>query len=176
MTANDARYPSLVERVVFVSGGASGIGRATVDHFAAQGARVATIDIVEPKQLPADVWFDTCDVRDVEALQASIHRVGEDLGAIRVLVNNAARDDRYDPRTMSPTPWDEMQSVNLRHVFFAAQAVRDQMAAAGGGAVINFTSPSVQWKEPHLAGYATAKAGIFINLQGGCLRSCGSDF
>src|SRR5215831_10953447 len=100
MTAT-ARYPDLSGRTVFVSGGGSGIGAALVAHFARQGCRVGFIDIADaPAQAlvdslaTQDVKYVRCDVRDVRALQAAIAEIAGALGAIRVLVNNAARDDR----------------------------------------------------------------------------------
>ena len=154
-------YPSLRDRVVFITGGASGIGAEVVRQFAAQGAQVATVDIAQQPELPTAVWFRECDVTDTPALQQAIADVVDELGPIRVLVNNAARDDRSDTTSMTEAEWDDMQAVNLRHAFFASQAVRPQMAAAGGGSIINYTSPSVDHQAGELVAYATAKAGIY---------------
>ena len=160
MVARYARFPSLEDRGVFISGGASGIGAETVRHFVDQGARVATVDIADPADLPKGVRYRQCDVRDVAALQVAIREADAAVGPIRVLVNNVARDDRFDSPEMTETEWDEMLAVNLRHVFFASQTVRQTMAAAGGGSIINFTSPAAERKAPGLTVYATAKAGI----------------
>lgn len=156
-----ASYPSLRDRVVFVSGGASGIGAEVVRQFTAQGARVATIDVVARPELPPGVWFQVCDVTDTPSLKRAITDVVDELGPIRVLINNAARDDRSDTTSMTEAEWDDMQAVNLRHAFFASQAVRPHMAAAGGGSIINYTSPSVDHQAAELVAYATAKAGIY---------------
>ncbi|MFQ5554620.1 MAG: SDR family NAD(P)-dependent oxidoreductase [Acidimicrobiia bacterium] len=161
MTVGYAVYPSLERRGVLVTGGASGIGAEIVRQFAAQGAKVAVLDILESADLPDGVWFQPCDVRDTAALQDAIGGAVEEIGPIRVLVNSAARDDRFDNTVMNEAEWDEMQAVNLRHVYFAAQAVRPSMVAAGGGSIVNFTSPSVDRKEPNLTSYATAKAGLY---------------
>ncbi|MEO8755231.1 MAG: SDR family oxidoreductase [Casimicrobiaceae bacterium] len=166
-TASTARYPDLAGRTVFVSGGGSGIGAAFVAQFAGQGCRVAFIDIADaPAQalvarLGADhVRFTHCDVRDVPALRAAIAMVEQDWGAIRVLVNNAARDDRHRFEDVTPEYWDENFATNLRHHFFAAQAVAPAMAAAGGGAIINLGSVSWMRGRPSMTAYATAKAAI----------------
>ncbi len=166
-----ATYPSLADRPVFVSGGASGIGREIVSQFAAQRSQVATVDLVDDPELPDGVWYRKCDVRDTAGFQETIRRASEDLGPIRVLVNNVARDDRFDNATMTEAEWDDMLAVNLRHAFFAAQAVRAGMAAAGGGSIVNFMSPSVDWKEARLVAYATAKAGLY-----GMTRTLAGDF
>lgn len=147
--------------MVFITGGASGIGAEVVRQFAAQGAQVATVDIVPQPELPTEVWFRVCDVTDTPSLQQAIADVADELGPIRVLVNNAARDDRSDTRSMTEAEWDAMQAVNLRHAFFASQAVRPHMTAAGGGSIINYTSPSVDHQAGELVAYATAKAGIY---------------
>ena len=94
-----AIYPSLRDRVVFVSGGGSGIGAGIVEHFVAQGSRVAFVDIDDKaskallEQLakagqPAPLYIHG-DLRDIDALRASIWRVQKTLGDISVLVNNA---------------------------------------------------------------------------------------
>jgi NAD(P)-dependent dehydrogenase (short-subunit alcohol dehydrogenase family) len=162
-----ARYPDLDGRTVFVSGGGSGIGAAFVSHFAQQGCRVGFVDIADApsRALVGDlgaqhVRYVRCDVRDVGALQAAIADVARDLGTIRVLVNNAARDDRHAVGDVTREYWDENMAVNLRHHFFAAQAVAPMMAQAGGGSIINLGSVAWLRGRPNLAAYASAKAAI----------------
>jgi D-xylose 1-dehydrogenase len=165
-----ATYPSLQNRVVFISGGSSGIGAELVRAFAAQGSRVAfcgtkpdgglpLIDEVRAGGHPAP-WYDACDVRDTVAYQALLQRVIAELGPIRVLVNNAGRDDRHAMEHVTPEFWDDRLALNLKHYFFAIQAVAPAMAAAGGGSVINMGSVSWMRGRPNLVGYTTAKAGI----------------
>jgi D-xylose 1-dehydrogenase len=165
-----ANYPSLKDRVVFISGGSSGIGAELVRAFAAQGSRVAfcgtkegggqaLIDEVCAAGHPKP-WYGACDVRDVRAYQALLGRVGGELGAVRVLVNNAGRDDRHTMEEVTPEFWDDRLALNLKHYFFAIQAVAPGMAAAGGGSVINMGSVSWMRGRPNLVGYTTAKAGI----------------
>ena len=145
-----ASYPSLEARVAFVTGGGSGIGASIVEHMCAQRARVAFVDIDRPasealvktiaeRGHPAPT-FVPCDVRDIPALQAAIAEIRSRLGPIRVLVNNAAHDERHTIERVTPEYWDDRFAVNLRHQFFAAQAVAPEMAAAGGGSIINFGS------------------------------------
>ena len=147
-----AVYPSLKDRSVFITGGGSGIGAALVRHFAAQGSKVAFVDIaVAPSErLVADVaaagdpgpLFIQCDLRDIEALRRAIRAAGAAHGPITVLVNNAANDERHTFDTVTPEYWDDRMAVNLRHQFFAAQAVYPMMKAAGGSSIINFGSVS----------------------------------
>ncbi len=106
------------------------------------------------------VHFWRCDVRDIAALQSTIAEAGRVLGPVRVLVNNAARDDRHAVEDVTPAFWDDSQAVNLRHHFFAAQAVAPQMTAAGGGAILNLGSVSWMRGRPRLAAYTSAKAAI----------------
>ncbi|MDN3519947.1 SDR family NAD(P)-dependent oxidoreductase [Halomonas ramblicola] len=170
MTDPSARYPSLEDRVVFVTGGGSGIGAALVSAFHRQGARVAFVDIDDAasRRLCRELeqqggrapLYRHCDIRDVAALRAALDEAGEALGPIRTLVNNAANDERHDWRELSVNDWDERMSLNLRPMFFAIQAVAERMAAAGGGSIINFGSISVQNAIGHLSAYVTAKAGV----------------
>jgi NAD(P)-dependent dehydrogenase (short-subunit alcohol dehydrogenase family) len=122
-----ATYPSLHNEAVIVTGGASGIGASIVEHFATQGARVGFVDIDEAagRALAAKTGatFIACDLRDITALRAAIDRFGHELGAPLALVNNAARDDRHAIESVTPEFWDERMATNLRHQFFAAQAV-----------------------------------------------------
>jgi len=161
-----ARYPSLEGRVCLVTGGGSGIGASIVTRFVEQGARVAFLDIDENasralvKQTGSKPLFIPCDLRDIEALRRAVDEVSRQLGPIRVLVNNAARDDRHKWDEVTPEYWDQCLQVNLRHQFFAAQAVVPQMEKAGGGSIINFGSVSWMRSLPGMVGYTTAKAAI----------------
>lgn len=159
-----ARYPDLAGRTVFVSGGASGIGAAIVRAFATQRCNVAFIDIDDDSaERIADgesIRYWRCDVRDIDALRAAIAAAASAFGAIRVLVNNAARDDRHAFDGLTPAYWNDALAVNLNHHLFAAQAVAPQMAAAGGGAIVNLGSVSWMRGRAGLAGYTTAKAAI----------------
>jgi NAD(P)-dependent dehydrogenase (short-subunit alcohol dehydrogenase family) len=137
-----------------------------VRAFAGQSCKVAFIDIADAPsrslaaELGAAVRYWPCDVRDIGALQAAIAQANKAFGPVRVLVNNAARDDRHKFDDVTPEYWDDNQAVNLRHQFFAAQAVAAQMEGAGGGSIINLGSVSWMRGRPALAGYTTAKAAI----------------
>ena len=162
-----ARYPSLAGRVVFVSGGGSGIGADIVARFVQQDARVAFCDVAEEparalvgRLAPATVRYHACDVRDIAALRAVLDAIDKDWGAVTVLVNNAARDDRHPLESVTPEYWDECFAVNLRHHFFAAQAVMPGMARAGGGSIINLGSVSWMRGTPGMVAYTAAKAAI----------------
>ena len=145
MEIEGAIYPSLKGKTVFVTGGGSGIGASIVEHFCAQSCRVAFVDVVEEpsKALVAAVTakgharpeFIRCDLRDTESLQTIVEGVGREVGPIRVLVNNAGNDDRHHFSKVTRDYWDDRVAVNLRHQFFAAQAVHPQMKSAGGGSI-----------------------------------------
>ena len=162
-----ATYPSLAGRVVFISGGGSGIGADIVARFAEHGSRVAFCDVAdEPSRalvarlVPASVRYDGCDVRDIGALRALLAAIERDWGPIAVLVNNAARDDRHRVEDVTPEYWDDRLAINLRHHFFAAQAVVPGMRRAGGGSIINLGSVSWMRGTPGMVAYTAAKAAI----------------
>jgi len=175
-----AIYPSLKDRVVFVTGGATGIGESIVTQFCRQGSRVAFVDINVPaaEKLRAQLADETgngpeflrCSVTDIDALQAAIGDAAARLGSIRVLVNNAANDDRHSIESVTAQYWDERMAVNLRHQFFAAQAVIPGMQRAGGGSIINFGSLSWKVGMGGMPAYVTAKAAI-----GGLTRGLARD-
>ena len=164
-----AIYPSLSGKRVFISGGGSGIGAGLVEGFAAQGAHVAFCDIAEDESralverlqhAPATPAFYPCDLRDIDKVLAMIATVDADLGGIDILINNAANDDRHGIDDVTPAYWDERMAVNLRHLFFAAQAAVPAMKRAGGGVILNFGSISWHLALPELVLYQTAKAAI----------------
>lgn len=173
-----ASYPSLRDRSVFVSGGGSGIGASIVEHFAAQGSKVGFVDIDEAASTAlakkTGALFLKCDIRNVKAYQAAIEQVGSRHGAITVLVNNAARDDRHDIADVTPDFWDERMAVNLRHAYFAIQAVAPGMKNAGGGSIVNFSSVSYHTMTPRLSVYQAAKAAV-IGMTRGLARDLGPD-
>jgi NAD(P)-dependent dehydrogenase (short-subunit alcohol dehydrogenase family) len=165
-----AEFHDLKGRGVLISGGGSGIGAALVEAFARQGARVAFIDIAETEsralaeRLAKDCAhapvFLPADLRDAAALAGIVEKAKAAIGLIRVLINNAARDDRQALEDVTPESWDENQAVNLRHVFFLCQAVAPIMKRAGGGSIINFSSIAFMLNMGEIPAYATAKAGI----------------
>ncbi|HLG85391.1 MAG TPA: SDR family oxidoreductase [Bradyrhizobium sp.] len=163
-----ATYPSLKDRTVLVTGGASGIGEAIVRRFVGQGSRVGFIDI-DPKaasqlqaSLPeqASVHFEHADLRDIAALRRAVAGIRDAFGPITILVNNAARDDRHAIADVTPEFWDERIAVNLKHQFFAAQAVAPDMIQAGGGSIVNMGSVSWVIGQGNMPCYTTAKSAV----------------
>jgi D-xylose 1-dehydrogenase len=173
-----ASYPSLKDRSVFISGGGSGIGASIVEHFAAQGSKVGFVDIDEAasKAIAAKTGalFLKCDIRDVKAYQAAIGEVAGKHGPITALINNAARDDRHELEDVTPEFFDERIAVNLRHAFFAIQAVAPGMKKAGGGSIVNFSSISYHTMTANLSVYQAAKAAT-IGMTRGLARDLGPD-
>lgn len=179
-----ATYPSLAARPVFVTGGASGIGASLVTHFAAQGARVGFVDLADDaadalcKEIVAAgraaPWYRHCDITDIAALQAAIAAFAEAAGTVRVLVNNAANDQRQPIEAVTADQWRGALAVNLDHLFFAAQAVAPGMAGAGGGSIVNLSSISWLLGVPELTAYAAAKAAI-VAMTKSMARAWGPD-
>ena len=159
-----ALYPSLEGRAVLVTGGASGIGAAIVRGFARNRARVAFLDIDrdtgEALAGKVGATFSPCDLTDIPALKASIRDIEAQLGPIRALVNNAANDQRHKIEEVTEDDWDRSQDVNLRHQFFAAQAVLPGMRRAGGGSIVNLSSVAWMFGSPDMIPYTAAKAAI----------------
>jgi NAD(P)-dependent dehydrogenase (short-subunit alcohol dehydrogenase family) len=163
------RYKSLEDKVVLISGGASGIGEAFVRAFADNGARVAFLDLRQEagtalagglggsKHAPL---FLRCDLTDTAALKAAFAEVRQKLGPASVLVNNAANDQRQRFADVTPDELDRTIAVNFRHVYFACQAVVPQMIERGGGSIVNMSSMAWIAGAPNLAAYASAKAAI----------------
>ena len=164
-----ASYPSLNETVVFITGGASGIGEEIVRAFAAQGSRIGFVDIDTERGTAlaealqggvASIRFEPCDLRDIDALKRALAGLEAALGPATVLVNNAARDDRHAWQDVTPEYYDERIATNLRHMFFAIQAVAPGMIAAGGGSIVNLGSNSWWESTGGMPAYTTAKAGV----------------
>jgi NAD(P)-dependent dehydrogenase (short-subunit alcohol dehydrogenase family) len=164
-----ATYPDLAGKCVVITGGGSGIGAELTTAFAAQGARVYFLDIADEASRQLETLlsgariapkFVKCDLTDLVALKATFAGIEADAGSIDILLNNAANDDRHELEDVTPAYWENRMNVNLRHQYFAAQAVVPGMKRRGHGAILNFGS--ISWHLPHtqLALYMMAKAAI----------------
>jgi NAD(P)-dependent dehydrogenase (short-subunit alcohol dehydrogenase family) len=172
-----AIYPDLAGKVVIVTGGAGGIGEAITRAFIAQKAKVGFLDIdtARGERLQAELGdsarFVSCDLTDIPALKAAIEAVRGAFGPIDVLINNAAHDERHATLEVTEDYWDGRMAVNLKHQFFAAQAVLPDMQATGKGAIINMGSTSWVIGQGGMAGYTAAKSAVI-----GLTRSLARDF
>jgi D-xylose 1-dehydrogenase len=160
-----AYYPSLKGAVFVVSGGATGIGADIVHAAHGQGAKVAFLDILDAPgnalalQCPGSV-FVHCDLTDIAAVTSAVTKIGNDLGPVRVLVNNAANDDRRKPADIDEAYWDWSFDVNLKHQFFLAQQVLPHMQELGGGSIINFSTIAWRYGADEMAAYSVAKSAV----------------
>jgi len=165
-----ASYPSLRGRVIVVTGGASGIGEKIVEQFTRQGAKVAFLDIqndaatqlaqrIRDEGNPVPEFFH-CDLTDIDALQKCVQAIIAKFGTVDVLINNAANDTRHATEEVTPEYWDRTIAVNLKHQFFASQAVIPVMKKAGRGSISNMSS--ISWMIPGVgfSVYITAKSAI----------------
>ncbi|KAF1696152.1 SDR family NAD(P)-dependent oxidoreductase [Pseudoxanthomonas koreensis] len=178
-----AVYPQLAGRRVFITGGGSGIGAALVEAFARQGARVAFVDIADDASsaLARRVhaaghprpWHRRCDVTDVAALQQAIAEAAAELGDFHVLVNNVGSDDRHALQDVTPEYWDRCVAVNQRPAFFAIQSVLPGMRRLGGGSIVNLGSNGWRIRNAGYPVYATAKSSV-NGLTRGLARELGA--
>jgi D-xylose 1-dehydrogenase len=175
-----ATYSDLAGKVVLVTGGASGIGEAIVRRFAQQKSIVVFFDIKveegarlarELADLGLSAHFLKVDLTDIAALRAGVSDARKAHGPVNVLVNNAAHDERHPTEAMTPEYWDDRIAVNLKHQFFAAQAVLSDMKAANAGAIINFGSVSWMAGQGGMAAYTASKSGVI-----GLTRSLARDY
>lgn len=175
-----AIYPDLEGKTVVITGGGSGIGAELVRHFARQKTRVGFLDIAdepsralaaEMDRAGATVRYERADLTDIAALQAAIGRIREAFGPVDILLNNAAHDERHPTETVTEAYWDGRIAVNLKHQFFAAQAVLPDMKAKQAGAIVNFGSVSWMIGQGGMAAYTASKSAVL-----GLTRSLARDF
>lgn len=175
-----AIYPDLKDQVVIVTGGAGGIGEAITRAFARQGCRVGFLDIdhergqrveAEIRQAGEQALFVACDLTDIPAMKAAIQAVRDAFGPIDILINNAAHDERHATLEVTEDYWDSRMAVNLKHQFFAAQAVLPDMKASGRGSIVNVGSTSWMIGQGGMAGYTASKSAVL-----GLTRSLARDF
>jgi len=175
-----AQYPSLADKTVLITGGATSIGACLVEQFAAQGAKVGFIDIdaaagaalaktlATARHAPL---FVAADLTDIPALEAAIDKIRQHFGPIHALLNNAANDRRHSIEETTPESWDAGIAVNLKHQFFAARSVAPDMRQNGGGSIVNFGSLSWMLKQGGMPVYTTSKSAVQ-----GLTRSLARDF
>jgi NAD(P)-dependent dehydrogenase (short-subunit alcohol dehydrogenase family) len=177
-----ATFHDLKNASVFITGGGSGIGAALTEGFLSQGARVAFIGRSDASAFVDDVaartgnrpLFVQGDITETGILRTALARAAEAHGPVTVLVNNAADDVRHITEDMTEDLWDRLQAINLRAYFFACQAVIAGMRAAGGGAIVNFSSISYMMGNAGYPAYIAANAGI-TGLTRGLAREFGPD-
>jgi len=162
-------YPSLKDRVVLITGGASGIGASIVENFLLQDSKVAFLD----KELELGntlsknlnnyshkALFKKCDLTNIEEMKNKIEEIKKELGPISILVNNAANDERHNIDDVTPEFWDNRMNTNLRHYFFTVQSIYKDMKKLGEGSIINIGSYSWMLAQGGMPGYTTAKSAI----------------
>jgi D-xylose 1-dehydrogenase len=175
------KYSSLENKVVFITGGATGIGAALVEAFVAQKSRVAFVDIDQSAamilcdDLQAKGFnrptFLVCDVSNTEELKSVISQVSQQLGNVNILINNAANDQRYATAKISQQEWLDSLSINLHPSFFTAQSVLPMMIEQSEGVILNISSINVKFAPTDLTSYITAKAGLI-----GMTKALAKDF
>ncbi|MEX0300527.1 MAG: SDR family NAD(P)-dependent oxidoreductase [Kordiimonas sp.] len=177
-------YKDLAGCNVFITGGGSGIGAYFVAAFAMQGAQVGFVSLSED---PAHALCDNveevtgirpkfypCDIRDVTKLKDSVEAFQNSHGAIKVIVNNAARDTRHDITSYDVAEWDDAMNTNLRPHYFSIQAAIEGMRNLGGGSIINVGSNSANLGLAGYPAYVASKAGI-VGLTKALARELGPD-
>jgi len=170
MSMMQAQFPDLKDAGVLITGGGSGIGASLVEAFAMQRAKVAFIDIAEEPSAalvqrlagvaPHPAHFFKTDLSDIPAIGRTVDAAASATGGIKVLVNNAAWDDRHDIDTVTEAYWDANQAVNLKQMFFTVQAALPYLRQAKNASIVNFSSISFLLNMGELPSYAAAKAGI----------------
>ena len=164
-----AKYSSLEDKVIIITGGASGIGASIVEQFLQQGSKVAFLDkeqdlgnsLVEKlSNFKHPPLFKHCDLTNIDSLKKTINEIREEVGLVSILVNNAANDERHSIESVTEEFWDDRMNVNLRHYFFAAQSVYKDMKELGWGTIVNIGSFSWMIAQGGMPGYTTAKSAV----------------
>lgn len=162
-----AKYFDLINKKVFISGGADGIGYSIVEHFCEQDAEVLFVDInvkkakklinnIKKKKFKLPKFFK-CNILDINKLQNIINKNGP----FDILINNAGNDQRHSIHNVTEKYFKNRLDVNLRHYFFSAKAVKKGMIKRRGGSIINLSSICWIRGAPGFILYSSAKSAIF---------------
>jgi NAD(P)-dependent dehydrogenase (short-subunit alcohol dehydrogenase family) len=151
---------NLQNRTALVTGGTHGIGRAIVERFLAEGARVTTVAREAPADLPSEVTFISCDLADAAGVPDLVRRLEDDVGPLDILVNNAGIWRETSSLKLDADDWQQVIAVNLTApVLLATEAARG-MAARGYGRIVNITSIHGRFAAESALAYAAAKGGL----------------
>lgn len=159
------------DKVVIITGGARGIGAASVDVFMEAGAQVAVLDRIKGEYWKQQPFYLECDVTNEKMIGNCVAQVLEKWGRIDVLVNNAGIQ-RYGTVTETDSDaWDEVMNVNLKSMFLCAKAVLPFMEKNKAGVIINVSSVQAFNSQQRVAAYTTSKTAIL-----GLTRSIAVDY
>ncbi len=156
----------LTGRNVLVTGGASGIGKATAERFLEEGCAVCVLDrSAEARdrvalELPDVTGVIDADVSSLEQVQAAVAEAIDRMGSVDVVINNAGISIRHDFLDITPDEWDEVLRVNLNGVFYVAQTAARHMMDRGSGVILNTASTAGSTGYPHYADYSASKGGV----------------
>ncbi len=157
-----AIYPDLKSATVLVTGGANGIGEATVRSFCQQGAKVffCDLDVLKGKSLARVLCcdFSRVDLRQEREVSAWVRDIAQKSGEIRVLVNNAANDPRIPLKGHTVQQWDELFARNLRAMFLSAREAVPHMRQ--GASIINLASITFHIAPAQMSAYVATKGGV----------------
>ena len=167
---NCATYPSLKNKIVLISGGASGIGESIVEHFCNQQAKVIFLDINDNAAEKVIDYnrrnynnapiYKNCDLNNIKELQKTINTIGKEIGNISILINNAANDERHSMNDVTEEFWNDRININLKHYFFAAKECSKMMMKNNKGVIVNIGSFSWMLNIGGMICYTTAKSAI----------------
>ena len=165
-----AIYPSLKDKIVLITGGASGIGSSIVELFCYQQAKVVFLDIEDKlgekvvehncKTHNNKPTYINCNLKNTDFLIKTIKNISSTIGDVSILINNAAYDQRHEISKVTSEYWDHMLNVNLKHFFFSAQTCAEMMKRNGGGTIVNLGSFSWMMGIGGMICYTTAKSAV----------------
>ncbi len=159
----------LKEKLVVVTGGARGIGRAIAEKFAEEGSKIIIGDINYDQAKETKKEFEDAghkcfayklDVSKVEEIEKFFSELKQKFGKIDVLVNNAGIQIRNPSTDFLEKDWDLLMSINLKAVFFCSQQAARIMKDNGGGVIVNISSGTSTQTTPGRAPYVISKAGV----------------
>lgn len=157
------------DKIVIVTGGANGIGRAIVKQFAESNAKVviADVDRGAGERLASEITagggkalFVETDVADPESVRSLFDEIEKKWGTVHCLINNAGISEFKPFSELTVEEWDRALNTNLRAAFLCSQYASTYMKKAGGGSIINIASTRALMSEPGSEAYAASKGGL----------------
>ena len=181
--SKSASYPSLDNKVVVITGGASGIGAAMAQAFSLQGSQVCILDSDKESALDLRentnhskyrIDFHHIDITQVSRLHEILENIYGKYQRLDILVNNVANDQRHDTLSMDLANWNKNLAINLNPTFFAAQKAIELMQKQSKGVIINFSSINAYITPSNMPAYVAAKSAI-LGLTKALAKEFGKD-